>query len=54
MIYQDWPLPGMAKLDMSKPISVLIDNSSSREKVVNYFNNIINTINSKLKKANDW
>ena len=54
MIYQDWPLPGMAKLDMNKPISVLIKDSSSREKVANYFNSIINTINSKLKQSNDW
>lgn len=54
MIYQDWPLPGMAELDMDKPISVLIEDSSSREKVANYFNSIINTINSKLKQSNDW
>lgn len=54
MIYQDWPLPGMAELDMNKPISVLIEDSSSREKVANYFNSIINTINSKLKQSNDW
>jgi len=40
MIYQDWPLPGMAELDMNKPISVLIEDSSSREKVANYFTKV--------------
>lgn len=48
MIYQDWPLPGMAELDMNKPISVLIEDSSSREKVANYFNTLVSTKNGRV------
>jgi hypothetical protein len=53
-IYMEWPLPGMARLDMQKPLSSLISESNSRFLTVKYFNDLINTINSKIKKSNDW
>lgn len=53
-IYTEWPLSGMAKLDMSKPLSILIDEASSRQKVEDYFRKLIYSINTQLKKSNDW
>ena len=55
MLYMEMPLLGrMGKCDMNKGIPNLIEDTSSREKVGSYFNNIINSINSKLKQSNDW
>lgn len=55
MLYMEMPLLGkMGKCDMNKGIPYLIDDSSSREKVASYFNEIINNLNRKLKQSNDW
>lgn len=54
MLYVDLPILGMRKCDMNKGISSLIDDSISRKKVENYFNNLINSINSTLKQSNNW
>lgn len=53
-IYTEWPLNGLARLDMSKPLSVLIDNQCDRDKVSNYFNNLIKKINVSIKNSDDW
>ena len=53
-IYMDSPLSRKLKKDMTKPLSVLIDENTDRLKVENYFNELIGLINSKLKKSNDW
>lgn len=53
-IYTDWPLSGMARLDMSKSLSTLIDEGQPRKSVEYYFNNLIKKINSQLEKSNDW
>ncbi len=53
-IYTEWPLAGMARLDMSKPLSVLVDDSSSRVKFEDYFRRLIESINGQLEKSNDW
>jgi hypothetical protein len=53
-IYTEWPLSGMARLDMSKPLSVLVEDSSSRKKFEDYFRRLIDSINSQLEKSNEW
>lgn len=53
-IYSEWPLSGMARFDMSKPLSVLVKDASSRQKVEDYFSKLIYSINSQLEKSNDW
>mgnify|MGYP003310880177 CR=1 FL=1 len=53
-IYSEWPLAGMARLDMSKPLSVLVEDSSSRVKFEDYFRRLIESINGQLEKSNDW
>lgn len=54
MIYTEWPLAGMARLNMERPLSYLIEENTSRTLVESYFNNLIRTINIKLKQSNDW
>ena len=53
-IYTEWPLSGMARLDMTKPLSVLIDDPTSRYKVEFYFNDLISAINKKLNETDNW
>lgn len=53
-IYSEWPLSGMARLDMNKPLSFLVDDSESRQKVEDYFNRLIQSVNSKLKESAEW
>lgn len=48
------PLMGSLKLDMTKPISVLIDDDSNRRMVVYKLNELIYAICKNAKSANDW
>ena len=54
MIYTEWPLAGMGRLNMEHPLSKLIGENTSRALVESYFKNLICTINNKLKQSNDW
>lgn len=54
MIYTEWPLAGMAKLNMELPLSKLVKESDSRISVQSYFNNLISNINHKIVQSNDW
>jgi hypothetical protein len=54
MIYAEWPLPGMAKLDMSKPLDELISEDDSRIRVGAYFESLIKHINLSLQSSNNW
>ena len=53
-IYTEWPLSGMGRLNMNLPLSELVEDDISRTRVEVYFNNLIKSINSQLKKSNDW
>ena len=48
------PLMGSLKLDMTKPISVLIDDDSNRRMVAYKLNELISAICKNAKSANDW
>lgn len=48
------PLMGSLKLDMTKPISVLIDDDSNRRMVAYKLNELIYAICKNAKSANDW
>lgn len=48
------PLMGVLKLDMSKPISVLISEDSDRGKVAYTLNKFIRAICENAKSSNDW
>ena len=53
-IYIDSPLGRKLRLDMTKPLSVLIDEDVERYAVEKYFKELIESINTKLEKSNDW
>ena len=48
------PLMGSLRLDMTKPISVLIDDDSNRRMVAYKLNELISAICKNAKSANDW
>ena len=48
------PLLGVAKLDMSKPITVLVDDSTHRSMIAFKLNDLIEAIGKNAKSANDW
>lgn len=54
MIYSEWPLSGMARLNMELPLSKLIDDRPSRLLVEKYFNELISMINSNIVQSNNW
>ena len=45
---------GSLRLDMTKPISVLIDDDSNRRMVAYKLNELISAICKNAKSANDW
>lgn len=48
------PLLGQLKLDMTKPITTLIDDDTSRNLVALEINTLIKAINNRISTANDW
>ena len=48
------PLMGSLKLDMTKPIQVLVDDDSNRSMVAYSLNKLIDAICKNVKSANDW
>ena len=54
MIYSEYPLSAMYRSNMDLPLSRLIEESSSRTLVENYFNDLIRKINNNLKQSNNW
>lgn len=48
------PMMGSLRLDMTKPISVLIDDDSNRRMVTYKLNELISAICKNAKSANDW
>lgn len=48
------PLLGVAKLDMNKPITVLVNDDSNRYQIASKLNDLIEAIGKNAKSANDW
>ena len=42
------------RVNINEPLSVHFKEPKERKSIENYFNNLIKSINSKLKKSNDW
>lgn len=48
------PLIGQLKLDMTKPITTLIDDDTNRILVALEINTLVKAINNRINTANDW
>ena len=54
IITKNVPFLGIAHLDMSKPITVLVSKQDSRDELINKFNILIRDINKSLDANDDW
>lgn len=48
------PLLGQLELDMTKPITTLIDDAANRNLTALEFNTLIKAINNRISTSNDW
>lgn len=51
---QNFPFLGTARLNMEKPLSSLVEKDSNRASVAEYFNDLVNILNSSIRASDEW